>query len=283
MNMTDAAFFLMGVLLGGLVAWWLGTRRGADRVQGQVRRLLTDLRGAGLEQTGGTNLREASGVSELRSFLLKEWVPREEVRDRTIDAALNRMGAYLRHRVEGPLLDGLSAEGSGLREGVGAALDAVEDLEFFLDAPRPPAELGTWDLREVVQEVAREFGDQSSVLVKIVSPPEPLRVRVDPEALKDALFLILHNAGEFGRGNPVQVILGRGTGEAQLRVRDRGPGFSAEGLMEAMNPFYSTSPTGLGLGLPHARKTVEALGGELLLRNLEGGGAEVEIDLPLAE
>jgi two-component system sensor histidine kinase TtrS len=105
---------------------------------------------------------------------------------------------------------------------------------------------------------------------------------VEPEPIKDAIFLVLHNAGEFGEGQPVQVTLGADGGKAHVRIRDEGPGFSAEALLKAMDPFYSTSPGGLGLGLPHARKVVNSQGGEVFLRNGETGGAEVEIVLPMA-
>jgi signal transduction histidine kinase len=81
----------------------------------------------------------------------------------------------------------------------------------------------------------------------------------------------------------VQLTLGEEGGRAFLRVQDSGPGFTAEALLKAMDPFYSTSPGGLGLGLPHARRAVNSQGGEVFLRNGERGGAEVEIRLPLAE
>jgi two-component system C4-dicarboxylate transport sensor histidine kinase DctB len=135
----------------------------------------------------------------------------------------------------------------------------------------------------VVQDVTREFATQSDLMIKVQSPQEPVNVSIDPEPLKDAIFLILHNAGEFGGGRPVQVAMGIEGGRASVRIRDSGPGFSAEALLKAMDPFYSTSPSGLGLGLPHARRAVNGQGGEVFLRNPEGGGAEVEIRLPLAE
>jgi signal transduction histidine kinase len=48
-----------------------------------------------------------------------------------------------------------------------------------------------------------------------------------------------------------------------------------------MSPFYSTAPGGLGLGLPYARLAVKAQGGDLIIRNRDDGGAEVEIVLPM--
>jgi signal transduction histidine kinase len=164
-------------------------------------------------------------------------------------------------------------------EGAEAALDAVEDLEFFLGPP-PAGEAETRNLMELIHEVTREFASQSSVLLKVSGPQEPVRVRVRAEALMDALFLVLHNAGEFGGGAPVRVSVVRREGMASVLVRDQGPGFTPEAMQRAFEPLYSTSPGGLGLGLPHARQVVRDQGGDIELRNLEGGGAEVEILIP---
>jgi len=71
-------------------------------------------------------------------------------------------------------------------------------------------------------------------------------------------------------------------GRVHLTVRDRGEGFSEEAFARAFDPFYSTSTEGLGLGLPHARKVIEGMGGQIALRNVPDGGAEVEISFPAA-
>ena len=65
-----------------------------------------------------------------------------------------------------------------------------------------------------------------------------------------------------------------------IEVRDRGPGFSAMALENALVPFYSTKETGTGLGLTLCREIVEAHGGRLRIANREGGGALVSLWLP---
>ena len=93
----------------------------------------------------------------------------------------------------------------------------------------------------------------------------------------DALYLVLHNAGRFGGGGTVDVTVVGENGRALVRVRDRGEGFSEEASKRAFDPFYSTTSDGLGLGLPHARKSIEGMGGQIELSNVPDGGAEVEI------
>ncbi|MDP3230467.1 MAG: PAS domain S-box protein [Acidovorax sp.] len=70
------------------------------------------------------------------------------------------------------------------------------------------------------------------------------------------------------------------TGQASLQVLDRGPGLPPEIAERLFEPFFTTRSDGLGLGLNICRSIVESMGGELLARNREGGGALFEIRLP---
>lgn len=285
--MIEAVFFALGVVVGAVLAWVVGQRRGRERgaleAREELASLAEGLRAGNLPDPDRTYEAEVPEVREMRKILAREWVRRPaEGEDETV-RALGRIAAYLRHGVESPLLEGLEEGGAALEDRADEALVAIEDLEFFLEDPPSPEEPQIRNLTEMVQDVTREFAGQSELMVKVQSPQGPVKVRVEPEPLKDAVFLILHNAEEFGGGRPVQVTLGAEGGKATLRIRDSGPGFSAEALLRAMDPFYSTSPAGLGLGLPHARRAVNGQGGEVFLRNQDGGGAEVEIRLPLAD
>src|SRR5690606_8788723 len=66
-----------------------------------------------------------------------------------------------------------------------------------------------------------------------------------------------------------------------LLLRDNGPGFSAESLARAREPFFTTktSAHGLGLGLAICDSLVRALDGELLLANHPAGGALITLRL----
>jgi len=272
----------LGILAGAIAGWVIGAKRGSRRIQDELAAFSQGLRAGNLPDPSRTSPDEAPEIREIRELLSREWAPRGPDSEDMTRRALGRIDHYLRHRVESPLLEGLEGSGKELRAAADEALAGVEDLEFFLEDLPVRQEPEMRNLTEVIQEVTREFARQSTVLVKVQSPQEPVRVRLEPERFKDALFLVLHNAGEFGGGQPVQVSLSAEGGRARLLVRDRGPGFAAEALLKAMDPFYSTSPDGLGLGLPHARRAVNSQGGEVFLRNGEGGGAEVEIRLPLA-
>jgi two-component system osmolarity sensor histidine kinase EnvZ len=72
-----------------------------------------------------------------------------------------------------------------------------------------------------------------------------------------------------------------------LHVRDHGPGVSAEQLVRLTQPFYRgdtarTEAKGAGLGLAIVEKTLQRMGGSLLLANAEGGGLSASILLQRA-
>jgi len=103
----------------------------------------------------------------------------------------------------------------------------------------------------------------------------------DVAQVEQALINLLKNARESG-AEPDSIELGvqpaaRGI---SIEVRDRGPGFSAMALENALVPFYSTKETGTGLGLTLCREIVEAHGGRLRIANREGGGAIVTLWIP---
>ncbi|MCG8420586.1 MAG: ATP-binding protein [Proteobacteria bacterium] len=103
----------------------------------------------------------------------------------------------------------------------------------------------------------------------------------DPAQLQQVLLNLIKNAHESGStAAEVEVDIeptGRGV---TIRVMDRGRGMSEQGLRQAHLPFYSTKRTGTGLGLAVSRDILLAHGGQLQLRNRQGGGLEVTCSLP---
>ncbi|HAY11361.1 MAG TPA: PAS domain-containing sensor histidine kinase, partial [Thauera sp.] len=81
----------------------------------------------------------------------------------------------------------------------------------------------------------------------------------------------------------VRVLTRRDGERVVLLFRDSGPGFPAEVLARAFEPYFTTKSRGTGLGLAIVKKIVDEHGGDVRLSNLEGGGAEVRIRLRLAE
>ena len=200
-----------------------------------------------------------------------------------VDAAfrlsLSRIGAYLRENVDGPLAAAFEDRSLSLRRAAEEAVAAIDDLHFFLEDPT--GEVGEDDLTRIVKEAVQAYESEWELSV-LFSAKGAVRVRTDTEALLDALYLVLHNAAVFGGGKGVVATISSDGEWGRVLIQDEGPGFSAEALSRAYDPFYTTSEGGLGLGLSHARRVVELQAGRIHLRNGADGGAEVEISIPLA-
>ncbi len=63
-------------------------------------------------------------------------------------------------------------------------------------------------------------------------------------------------------------------------VRDQGTGIAPDALDKLFNPFFTTKPTGSGLGLSMARDVMTRIGGEISARNRPEGGAEFVLRFP---
>jgi C4-dicarboxylate-specific signal transduction histidine kinase len=68
--------------------------------------------------------------------------------------------------------------------------------------------------------------------------------------------------------------------EMCLGVQDTGPGLSAETLPRLFEPFYTTKPGGMGMGLAICRSIIEAHGGRLWATRCEPRGALFQFTIP---
>ena len=116
-------------------------------------------------------------------------------------------------------------------------------------------------------------------------PDAPLWVQAGETRLRQIINNLLTNALDalIEKGPPRRLWLIANQDEkgVTLVIRDNGPGFSAEALARAHEPFFTTKATtqGLGLGLAICDTLLRALGGRLHLSNHMEGGAEVRLFL----
>lgn len=106
----------------------------------------------------------------------------------------------------------------------------------------------------------------------------------DALCLRQAVWNILENAEQASVAQGEIEVCGHATEDGLLRltISDRGTGVDPQILPKLFSPFVTTREQGTGLGLAAARRIIEAHGGQIAIRNREGGGAEVEIALPAA-
>jgi signal transduction histidine kinase len=92
-----------------------------------------------------------------------------------------------------------------------------------------------------------------------------------------ALINLVKNAHESGSpaGAIAVSVQPAADGGFLIRVMDRGRGMREEELTRALVPYYTSKPSGTGLGLPLSSEIFAAHGGRLVVANREGGGLVV--------
>lgn len=114
---------------------------------------------------------------------------------------------------------------------------------------------------------------------------EPGRARMDRSRILQVLQNLIQNAIQHApAGTSVLLETGRslegGRGRVWISVRDKGPGFAAEELRRAFEPFFTRRPGGTGLGLSIAQRIVAQHEGALSASNHAEGGAIVTVFVP---
>lgn len=105
---------------------------------------------------------------------------------------------------------------------------------------------------------------------------------VSDTTIKQMLFNILNNALDFSP-NWVKLEVFREGELLRLVVSDAGPGFESDSLLQFGAMYQSTKGNlGGGLGLFLAIKVANELGGSVRILNLQAGGAQVQVQIPLA-
>jgi PAS domain S-box-containing protein len=109
-------------------------------------------------------------------------------------------------------------------------------------------------------------------------------VQADPSQLQLVFQNVLMNAAQAMNGQgPVAVTIGAAGGRAHVSIADTGPGMPPEVLEHAFEAFFTTKSRGTGLGLPLAKRIVDAHGGEIRIETPPTGGTVVTLMLPAAE
>lgn len=141
---------------------------------------------------------------------------------------------------------------------------------------------------ELIQAAADRFKARFPRHPLDVEAPVALpSVDADPALLRRALDNLLDNARKHGGDGPV-LLAARDDGGLVVEVHDRGPGIPPEDLARVFEPFYRGDRSrtrrsgGVGLGLPLARRIVEAHGGTVTLESREGEGTVARVRVPAA-
>jgi len=212
-------------------------------------------------------------------------------------AKIGEMAAVLAHEIRNPLagirgaMQVMAARYEpGSKEGmvtkeiiarVDTLSELMQDLLLYARPPKPrPAPVDLKRLIQTIVELLSRDPDVSGMQVS-VEGSAPL-AHADPELLKIVFQNLLINGAHAmaGRGELHVRLTGNGQLSA-VAFTDHGPGIPAEIRDKVFTPFFTTKVRGTGLGLPTAKRLVEAQGGTIAVECPPDGGTTVLVQVPV--
>jgi signal transduction histidine kinase len=215
-------------------------------------------------------------------------------------AVLGEMSSAVAHAIRNPLAAIRSSaelilETTSDRASAEPARDIVAQsdrlsawLRQWLTDTQPTAQPALLALAPLVeaclQAVARDL-QRRGIEASLSLPSDLPTVRADERAVEQVLHSVLSNAMEaVSQGGRIALAADRsGDGRrVTLKLSDDGPGMTEAERARVGEPFFTTKPQGLGVGLALARRLLERQGGQLRIDSAPGRGTVVSISLLVA-
>jgi PAS domain S-box-containing protein len=222
----------------------------------------------------------------------------QQVRQHKALATLGEMAAVIAHEVRNPLAgirgaiqilaDRLPAESHDapilgeIVKRIDALNGLVQDVLLFARPPQP--KIGVVEVEPLVRATAVLLaGDPTVKNVTVDVDASAALITADPELLKIVFLNLLVNAAHAMQGQGViRVSIRCDRGFCNIVFIDSGPGVPPSLLEKIFIPFFTTKARGTGLGLPTAKRLIEAHGGAISVECAPAGGTSVTVQLPLA-
>ncbi len=180
-------------------------------------------------------------------------------------ASLAATAAELAHAPDG--------DGSALTAAIDTiarrAAGLVRFTQGFRELARlPPPERTHVLLKLIFDDIARLFAEHwpsSNLMLSIHLAQDNLSVFADADQLSAALWALIDNAAHAigARNGMIRLVAAPGSSNVTIKVADDGPGVADAHRHAIFAPFFSTRPTGTGVGLSLARDIFRAHAGEL--------------------
>jgi signal transduction histidine kinase len=238
---------------------------------------------------------------------LREWIgrlqPQHAVKEESLETQLT---AGLIHELRQPLTAiGTTARASNrlLRTGdadLSEITDAIDQIarqseranmimQRMRDLGKGQKQTARVDLHQLIREsvkILESEADAVEARIKFEFDERIPTLLADPVQVGQVLVNLLRNAVEAVAEVPpprrhVVVETTLGPREANVVIRDHGPGLSLAVVQRLFEPFVTTKPHGMGVGLALSRSILQAHGGHLVARNNLDRGATFSFTLPL--
>ena len=166
----------------------------------------------------------------------------------------------------------------------------TDRLERILDGflryvGRTELQLASVDINSLVSDMIDFYSPQAhshSIIIRQQLYDKPLVCKADEGMLKQAILNLFINARQaMSDGGELIIRTDRHKKDAVIQITDTGQGIAPDKLPNIFNIYYSSRPQGSGLGLPTAKKIVEAHNGTITVDSEPGKGTSFTIKLPL--
>lgn len=158
-----------------------------------------------------------------------------------------------------------------------------EIINQFLKFARPPKiNLHQINSKELLNEIFNSFTSRAARDgIKFTCKAEDVIINADSSQLKQAVINIVQNSFEAvtGKGS-ITIDSFKNGEELVIRVTDTGEGISNEEMAKIFNLYYTTKPSGSGLGLSIVNQIITEHKGSLNIASSPGKGTTVTIKIP---
>ncbi len=159
-------------------------------------------------------------------------------------------------------------------------------LEGFLRyVDRTELQLASVDINELISDMIDFYSPQAhrySLTIRQSLHSKPLVCRIDADMLKQVLLNLFINAQQAtSDGGDLMIRTSRQEKDAVIQISDTGSGIAPDKLPHIFDAYYSSRPQGSGLGLPTAKKIIQAHKGSISVDSELGKGTSFTIRLPM--